>query len=138
MRVVNSYAEVDYEKCTGCRTCEKVCPTLSIKVVGEKKEKRAVVDLSSCVGCGACVERCKFEAVTLKSLDKPKVLHVDPKAVDGRKILELCLEAKLHPEQIVCFCTGTRAEEIAAAIIMGASSPEEISRMTGVRTGCKV
>jgi len=132
------YAEVDVEKCTGCRVCEKVCPTLSINVVGEKKEKLAVVDLDTCAGCGACAERCQFEAVVLKTLDEPKVISVDPHSVDEEKIYELCVKASLHPEQIICYCTGTRAEEVAAAILMGASSPEEVSRMTGVRTGCKV
>jgi ferredoxin len=138
MKVVNMYAEIDPDKCTGCKVCEKVCPTLSIKIVGEKKEKLAVVDLSFCVGCGACVERCQFEAVNLKTLDGPRIIRVDLKSLDEEKVSELCLKAKLHPEQIVCFCTGTRAEEVAAAILMGASSPEEISRMAGVRTGCKV
>lgn len=138
MRVVNMYAEVDPGKCTGCRVCEKVCPTLSIKVVGEKREKLAVVDLDTCVGCGACVERCQFEAVVLKTLDEPRIISVDPHSVDEEKVAELCIKARLHPEQIICYCTGTRAEEVAAAILTGASSPEEISRMTGVRTGCKV
>ncbi|MFX1520235.1 MAG: 4Fe-4S binding protein [Promethearchaeota archaeon] len=139
MRVVNMYVEVNPEICTGCRFCEKVCPTLSIKVVGEKKEKRAVVDLSTCVGCGACVEICDFEgAVTLKTLEATKVISVDPSSIDEKEISKLCFEAKIHPEQIVCFCTGTRADEVAATILLGATSPEEISRKTGVRTGCKV
>ena len=139
MRVVNMYVEVNPEICTGCRICEKVCPTLSIKVVGEKKEKRAVVDLSTCVGCGACVEICDFEgAVTLKTLEEPKIINVDPRSVDEKEISKLCLEAKIHPEQVVCFCTGTRADEVAATILLGATSPEELSRKTGVRTGCKV
>ena len=48
------------------------------------------------------------------------------------------MKANFNPEQIVCFCTGTRAEEVAAAILKGAASPEDISRQTGIRTGCKV
>jgi len=138
MRVVNMYAEVDRVKCTGCGVCEKVCPTRSIEVVGEKKERKAVVDIDSCVGCGACVERCQFEAVTIENLDSPRIIGVDPGSVEREKIQEICLRAKLHPEQVICFCTGTRAEEVAAAILMGASSPEEVSRRTGARTGCKV
>jgi len=139
MRVVNMYAEVNSEICTGCKICEKVCPTLSIKIFGEKKEKRAVVDLNTCAGCGACVERCDFEgAIALKTLEESKIIGVDPRLVDEKEIAELCFEAKIHPEQIVCFCTGTRADEVAAAILLGATSPEEISIKTGVRTGCKV
>lgn len=138
LRVINMFAEVDPVKCTGCRTCERVCPTLSIKVSGGKDKKKADVNLRTCVGCGACSERCQFGAVILKNLDVPRTIKVDTKAVDGKKITDLCLRAKLHPEQVVCFCTGTRAEEVAAAILLGASSPEEISRTVGARTGCKV
>lgn len=138
MRVVNMFAEVDPAKCTGCRTCEKVCPTLSISVGGEKGKRKAAVDLGYCVGCGACSERCQFGAVTLKNLPVPKTIGIDPKAFDRKELVDLCLKAKLHPEQVLCFCTGTRAEEIAAAILNGASSPEEVSRTVGARTGCKV
>ncbi len=132
------FAEVDPAKCTGCRTCERVCPTLSVKVSGGKEKKKANVNLGTCVGCGACSERCQFGAVSLKNLEVPRTIKVDTKAVDGKKITDLCLKAKLHPEQVVCFCTGTRAEEVAAAILLGASSPEEVSRTVGARTGCKV
>jgi len=138
VRVINMFAEVDSVKCTGCRTCEKVCPTLSIKVQGEKDGKKAAVALSTCVGCGACSERCQFGAVSLKNLEVPRTIRVDSSVVDRKKVSDLCLKAKLHPEQVLCFCTGTRAEEVAAAILLGASSPEEISRTVGARTGCKV
>jgi bacterioferritin-associated ferredoxin len=57
---------------------------------------------------------------------------------DPRLIAELCQEAHLHPKSIVCFCTTTRAEEIGAAILQGAKTPEEISSRTGARTGCSV
>lgn len=138
MRVINMFAEVDPEKCTGCRTCERVCPTLSMRVGHGNGARKAVVDLSTCVGCGACSERCEFEAVTLKDLATPRVIGIDHNSVDREMIVDLCLKAKLHPEQVLCFCTGTRAEEIAAAIIQGASSPEDVSREVGARTGCKV
>ena len=54
------------------------------------------------------------------------------------KIAALCIKANLNPEQLICYCTATRAEEVAAAILKGATSPEELSGQTGVRTGCKV
>jgi ferredoxin len=133
MKVVSFIAKVDRDKCTGCGICTRVCPTLSIKVV----EKLANVDASTCAGCGACLDRCPFDAVRFVDLEKPKVLLVDPEKVDKQKIVEICKKAKIHPEQIVCFCTGTRAEEVSAAILKGAKSPEELSRMIGVRTGCK-
>lgn len=133
VKIVRFIAEVDEDKCTGCGICTRVCPTLSIRV----EDKVARVDVTACAGCGACVERCPFDAVSLVDLESPRVLKVDPASVDREKLVDICRKANIHPEQIVCFCTGTRAEEVAAAILMGAKSPEEISRMTGVRTGCK-
>jgi bacterioferritin-associated ferredoxin len=44
----------------------------------------------------------------------------------------------LNPEEIIFYCTGTRAREVVASILLGARTPEEISRQTGVRTGCSV
>lgn len=134
MKIVSFFAEVDEDKCTGCGICVRVCPTLSIKV----DNSLAKVDADTCAGCGACVERCPLDAVKLVSLETPRILLVESASVDRQKLVEICTKARVHPEQIVCFCTGTRAEEVVAAILMGAKSPEQISRMTGVRTGCKV
>lgn len=33
---------------------------------------------------------------------------------------------------------GVRAEEVAAAILEGAKTPEEVSSKTGIRTGCTI
>jgi bacterioferritin-associated ferredoxin len=63
---------------------------------------------------------------------------VDLDGLDYEEIKELCLKARFHPEQIVCYCTATRADEVAGAILLGARTPDDISYMTGIRTGCKV
>ncbi len=135
VRLITMVAEVDTAKCTQCGTCWAICPTEAIKwSPGEYPER----DLSLCYGCGACVERCPAYAITLKPLSEPRLVKVDVSKVDYEKVKELCKKAYLHPKQIICFCTGTRAEEVAAAILLGAKTPEDVTRMTGVRTGCKV
>jgi formate hydrogenlyase subunit 6/NADH:ubiquinone oxidoreductase subunit I len=55
----------DIDRCTGCRACEKVCPTQCIKVETEpgadvSKIWVAVfdIDFSRCIFCGLCVEVC--------------------------------------------------------------------------------
>ena len=48
------------EKCTGCLSCKKACPTEAIK--GTLKEIH-LIDQSKCIKCGACKEACRFEAI---------------------------------------------------------------------------
>ncbi|MCG6534219.1 MAG: FAD-dependent oxidoreductase [Syntrophales bacterium LBB04] len=91
-----------------------------------------------CRGCGNCEQRCPSFAITMKPLDTPFTVRVEVSQSDPKKIKELCDRAHLHPESVVCFCTTTRAEEIAAAVLQGATTPEEVSLRTGARTGCSV
>jgi hypothetical protein len=65
-----------------------------------------------------------------------KFLYVDPQQVDYVQVEDLCRKAHFHPEQIICFCTSSRAEEAAAAILTGSLTPEDISARTGIRSGC--
>ncbi|MEW6276237.1 MAG: 4Fe-4S binding protein [Bacillota bacterium] len=134
MKVVNLLAMVDPEKCRACKTCERVCPVLAIRVV----DKIAVVDAERCRGCAACEQRCPEYAIVMEKRERPVVVGVDVAAVAYAQIEDLCRRARLHPEQIICYCTATRAEEAAAAILQGARSPEEVSLLTGIRTGCRV
>jgi bacterioferritin-associated ferredoxin len=107
---------------------------LAIKV----ENKKAVVDIENCLGCANCEQRCPEMAITMVPLEQPRIVQENLSDVDMTAIIDLCRKAHLHPKQIICYCTATRAEEVAAAILKGAKSPEEISRRTGVRTGCKV
>lgn len=134
MKLVTLLAQVEEDKCKGCRTCERVCPVLAIKVVNRK----AVIDAERCRGCANCEQRCPDYAVTMVKRDKPLVVGIDVGEVDYKEITALCAKAKLHPEQHICYCVGTRAEEVAAAIIKGARTPEEVSLLTGARTGCTI
>lgn len=134
MKEVTMYAVLDEAKCTGCRNCERICPVLAIKV----KDRKACVDLEMCMGCGNCEQRCPSYALTMAKREKSFTVGVDITDDIELQVNTLCRKARLHPEQIVCYCTATRAGEVAAAILGGARSPEEVSRATGVRTGCKV
>ncbi|GIM45402.1 4Fe-4S ferredoxin [Collibacillus ludicampi] len=139
MRLINTMAVILNDKCTGCKICAQVCPTLAITmepVPGTKAKKLAVVHEESCTGCTACEQRCPFDAIQMAKLDEPRVIGVD--IHQSEQIRKLCYDAHLHPEQIVCYCTSTRAEEVAAAILQGADTPDKISMATGLRTGCTV
>jgi Fe-S-cluster-containing hydrogenase component 2 len=97
----------------------------------------AVVDPELCTGCTICDRVCPTLAiVTDRKTHLAAVEDVRPE--DKARIREICREAKFHPEQIICYCTATRADEAVAAILQGAHTPEEISVRTGIRTGCTV
>lgn len=60
----------DIERCTGCRECERVCPTECFIVEtheGPEASKLWVstfdIDLSRCVFCGLCVEVCQPQSL---------------------------------------------------------------------------
>ncbi|MBC7190185.1 4Fe-4S binding protein, partial [Candidatus Aerophobetes bacterium] len=110
MRIVNMVAKVNIEKCKGCGTCEKVCPCFAITLKNHKPQ----IDEQSCRGCGACEQRCPYYAIEMKELKEPFIVKVDIRQFDYDEISKLCQNAKLNPQQIICYCTGTRAEEVAA------------------------
>lgn len=134
MREVRLLAKVDLDLCIGCMTCERVCPTLSINVV----DMEAVVDEPSCSGCGGCEQRCPTRAITLVERDDPYTIEFKVEPEIQEEVDALCRKARFHPEQIICYCTETRAEEVAAAVLAGNDTPEKISAVTGIRTGCKI
>lgn len=54
---------LDVEKCTGCTTCLKHCPTEAIRV----KDGHAVINDGRCIDCGECIRVCPHNAKKAKS-----------------------------------------------------------------------
>ena len=50
------HAEVDAERCSGCRTCLAVCPYKAVSFDAERES--AEINAIRCVGCGTCVAAC--------------------------------------------------------------------------------
>jgi NAD-dependent dihydropyrimidine dehydrogenase PreA subunit len=125
---------VDAEKCNGDKRCEKLCPAGAIKV----EEKIAVADETRCVACGKCSEVCREEAVRMVRRIEPLTIQFDSTSVDTERLQSLCAEAGLLPGLPLCACTGTTVGEIAAAIVGGAKSPEDVVIMTGAGSGCGI
>lgn len=134
MKVISLAPVVDLEKCIGCGICSKVCPAATIEIA----DRKAKVNMDGCRGCAACEQRCPVYAIKMTKLDHPYTVSVDISDLDYEVVAALCRKAKLNPEQLICYCTATRADEVAAAILKGAKTPEAISRATGIRMGCKV
>lgn len=135
MKRVTIMAHVDSELCRGCKVCEKVCPVYAIHV-GE--DRKAVSTEADCRGCANCADRCPFHAITMVKREEPFTVGVDVGGFDSKKISELCARAHFNPEQVLCYCVGVRAEEVAAAILAGCDTPDKISSYTGIRTGCTI
>ncbi len=58
---MNNYehsVSLDREKCTGCTTCLRHCPTEAIRV----KEGHAVINTDRCIDCGECIRVCPHKA----------------------------------------------------------------------------
>ncbi len=126
---------VDEEKCTGCKLCERICPSGAIVMVGEK----ATIDGDRCIDCQRCIDRCKKEnAITRVSRPSEVVRYVDHTDLDQAQIKLLCHKAGILPELPVCGCTRTTGREAVAAILKGAKTPEDICAMTGLRAGCGI
>ncbi len=49
---------LDTQKCTGCTTCLRHCPTEAIRIKGG----HAVIDSERCIDCGACIRYCPSKA----------------------------------------------------------------------------
>jgi ferredoxin len=134
MKLITLLASVNEDACNGCRTCSRVCTTLAITMVGKKPK----IDAERCVACGNCEQRCQTGAITWVKLDQPRRIGVSVDDLPRQEVDAMCIRAGFHPSQIVCYCTATRAEEVAAAILKGAHTPEEITYRTGLRSGCSV
>ena len=49
---------LDIEKCKGCTTCLKRCPTEAIRI----RDGHAVISPERCISCGECIRLCPYQA----------------------------------------------------------------------------
>lgn len=49
---------LDRDKCTGCTTCLRHCPTEAIRI----RDNHAVIDQARCIDCGECIRVCPHKA----------------------------------------------------------------------------
>ena len=50
--------QLDEEKCTGCTTCLRHCPTEAIRI----RDGHAVINSARCIDCGECIRVCPHKA----------------------------------------------------------------------------
>jgi len=127
---------VDEQKCTACAICVRICPVEAIRLEKLAGKTVAVIDDQLCLDCTLCVLRCPDSAVNMAERNLPLRVGVDLKTVSEKKVAEICSAAHMYPDQVICYCHRVQAKEVAAAILRGAKTPEDVSRATGARTGC--
>lgn len=137
MKTVSVHARVNMELCKGCKTCQMVCPVYAIDVKKKEKKVQVTIDENRCVGCWNCEQRCPEHAIGMVACN-PYALKTDVSQFDYKEIEALCRKAHFHPKQGVCYCSGSRAEELAAAIMAGARSPDAVVQATGIGAGCGI
>ena len=137
MKVVNVHSQVIPELCKGCKTCQMVCPVYAVAVSREGGKPRVDIDLKKCVGCWNCEQRCPEHAIRMIPCE-PYILSTEVSRFDYGEIKALCRKARFHPKQVVCYCSASRAEELAAAILGGAKTPDAVVLATGIGAGCGI
>lgn len=77
---------IDYDLCTGCKKCVKICPYNGVEV----KDGKAVIN-DRCTSCGACIDTCPENAISsdVKEKEIPdfsdrKGIWVFAEQIDGK------------------------------------------------------
>ena len=65
--------KVDKNRCLGCTTCMRSCPTGAIRIRGGK----AVVNDNKCVDCGNCMKVCPHKAIYIQQDDFALMKNTD-------------------------------------------------------------
>jgi ferredoxin len=71
------------EKCTGCRTCKKICPTNNIEMVNRKPNWGEL-----CEHCLACIQWCPVKAIDLAGKTSKRKQYRNPEV----KVKDLFVE----------------------------------------------
>lgn len=69
----NMKPEIDKELCTGCATCERVCPEGICYSTGKRNSNGKIYfdrDLDYCKGCALCAVECPAKAIKMMPEEK--------------------------------------------------------------------
>jgi len=67
------YAEIDPDRCSGCRVCNELCPYTAITFDPERR--RSSVQSALCKACGTCAAACPSGAITARHFTDEQILE---------------------------------------------------------------
>jgi heterodisulfide reductase subunit A len=65
-------AKVDADKCSGCLSCQLICPYEAISM--DKSRNVAQISEAVCMGCGTCVAACPSNAIEQMGFSDEQVM----------------------------------------------------------------
>jgi heterodisulfide reductase subunit A len=66
------FAEVNEDRCSGCRMCNELCPYSAIEFDPEKKRSHVIA--AACKACGCCVAACPSGAIKGRHFTDQQIL----------------------------------------------------------------
>ena len=125
---------LDEDKCKGCTTCLKRCPTEAIRI----REGHAVINSDVCIDCGECIKVCPYKAKSANfdkledipagkkyriALPPPSLFGQFPEAEDVDVIIQALLDCGFDEVFEVA-----RAAELVSAYTRNYMRKEGVSR----------
>lgn len=85
--------EIDPNKCIGCGSCVRTCPSRLITIKNYKDERIVMFSSGRCIYCGRCATACPEKAIC--------ITHEYELATDNKNDLEIVIKIKMV-KCIVC------------------------------------